>query len=235
MPPRALRLPTILFVFILGGAPWCPATGTNDLRPATLPSAARPTTNAPQASKWAVQLKRPGLSNFYQVTTNLYRGAQPGAEGMAELESMGIKVVLNLRGLHSDKQELRGVDLKQARLHMEPWHVSDKDVVAFLKLVTNTNNLPMFVHCQRGADRTGLMCAMYRVAICGWTKEEAIAEMKEGGFHFNPLWGNLVRYIRKADVEKLKREAGIAAPTHDGAKRQGAETGRRGSGERSTR
>ena len=66
------------------------------------------------------------------------------------------------------------------------------------------------MHCQRGADRTGLVCAVYRVAVCGWTREEAIREMKEGGFGFNPAWENLVRYVEQVDVEKLKREAGLA-------------------------
>jgi hypothetical protein len=50
---------------------------------------------------------------------------------------------------------------------------------------------------------------MYRVVICGWTKEDAIKEMKEGGFHFNRDWQNLVNYVNKADVEALKKRAGI--------------------------
>ena len=48
---------------------------------------------------------------------------------------------------------------------MKPWHAEDEDVVAFLKIASNTNNLPVFVHCQRGADRTGMMCAMYRIVL----------------------------------------------------------------------
>jgi protein tyrosine/serine phosphatase len=83
-------------------------------------------------------------------------------------------------------------------------------VVTFLKIVADTNNLPVFVHCQRGADRTGMICAMYRVAVCGWTKEAAIQEMKEGGFAFNPGWENLVNYIEHADVEALKKRARLA-------------------------
>jgi protein tyrosine/serine phosphatase len=122
---------------------------------------------------------------------------------------MGVRTVLNLRSFHSDRDELVGVDLKPARLHMKPWHAEDEDVVAFLKLAADTNNLPLFVHCQHGADRTGMLCAMYRVVVCGWTKEEAIREMKEGGFNFHPTWRNLVRYVEKADVEKLKRKAGL--------------------------
>lgn len=189
--PAAIALAAMLAVGFTRAA-----AGTNDEKP-------RP-------ANWAVKLERPHLSNLYQVTTNLYRGAQPDARGMKELKAMGVKTVVNLRGLHSDKDELLGTGLKQGRLHMEPWHTDDDDVVRFLKLATDTNNVPVFVHCQRGADRTGLVCAMYRITVCGWTKEEAIRELKEGGFGFNPAWKNIVRYIEKADVEKIKQRAGIA-------------------------
>jgi protein tyrosine/serine phosphatase len=160
---------------------------------------------------WARSLNHPGLSNFYEVTTNLYRGAQPTAKGITELHAMGIKTILNLRSYHSDHHLVSSGDLKLARLHMKPWRAADEDVVAFLKIVSNTNTLPVFVHCQRGADRTGMVCAMYRIVECGWTKEAAIKEMKEGGFHFNPGWQNLVDYINRVDVEELKKRAGIVA------------------------
>jgi protein tyrosine/serine phosphatase len=161
-------------------------------------------------ANWAAPLVRPGLTNFYEVTTNLYRGAQPSAQGMAELKAMGVKTVLNLRTFHSDNRLVAGGEMKLARLHMKPWHAEDEDVVAFLKIASDTNNLPLFVHCQRGADRTGMICAVYRIVYCGWTKEAAIQEMTEGGFHFNRNWQNLVNYINNLDVEALKKRAGIA-------------------------
>ena len=159
---------------------------------------------------WATRLDRHGLSNFYEVTTNLYRGAQPTAQGMKELKSMGIRTVLDLRSFHSDNSLAAGDGLKLARLHMKPWHAEDEDVVKFLKIVSNTNNLPLFVHCERGADRTGMICAVYRVVICGWTKDAAVQEMTEGGFHFNPDWQNLVNYVERLDPKALKKRAGIA-------------------------
>ena len=166
---------------------------------------------ASRPANWATPLNRPGLTNFYQVTTNLYRGAQPSAAGMKELKAMGVKTVLNLRSFHSDHGLVSSGELKLSRLHMKPWHAEDEDVVAFLKIASDTNNLPLFVHCQHGADRTGMICAMYRIVICGWTKEAAIQEMKDGGFHFFPGWKDLVDYINKVDVEELKKRAGLVS------------------------
>jgi len=171
-------------------------------------------TNPPaRPANWAKPISAPGINNFFQVTTNLYRGAQPTAEGMRQLKAMGIKTVINLRAHHSDKDEVVGTGLKSVRFESEPWDADHKDVVRFLRVMADTNNLPAFVHCQRGADRTGLMCAMYRICVCGWTKTESIEEMKKGGFGFNPTWHNLVRFIEKADVDKFRREAGIDPST----------------------
>jgi len=194
---NVLVLRWLLIAAVLQGAARVFAGETNEVK-------SRPET-------WAVRIERNGLANFHQVSTNLFRGAQPTAAGMKELKAMGVKMVINLRSLHSDKDELVGVDMKQGRLHMKPWHSEDEDVVGFLKLVTDTNNLPVFVHCQRGADRTGMVCAMYRIAVCGWKKEEAIREMTEGGFNFYSGWKNIVKYIQDVDVEKIKREAGIVS------------------------
>lgn len=191
-----IRILRLVCVIVLLGAGVCLADQTNGVK-------SRP-------GNWATKLDRHGLSNFYEVTTNLYRGAQPTAQGMRELKGMGIRTVLSLRSFHSDNSLIARGDLKLARLHMEPWRAKDKDAVQFLKIVTDTNNLPVFVHCQRGADRTGMLCAVYRVAVCGWTKDAAVQEMKQGGFTFNPVWQNLVKYIEKLDVEALKKRAGIS-------------------------
>jgi len=129
---------------------------------------------------------------------------------MTHLKAFGIKTVVNLRAWHSDKDKVAGTGLKSVRFETEPWHGDEEEVVRFLKVVTDTNDLPAFVHCERGADRTGMMCAMYRVVVCGWTKRAAIAEMKDGGFGFSPVWDDLVKFVEKADVDKIKREAGLA-------------------------
>jgi protein tyrosine phosphatase (PTP) superfamily phosphohydrolase (DUF442 family) len=161
-------------------------------------------------NQWAAALTRPGLPNLHKVSDMLYRGAQPTAEGFPELRKMGIKTVVCLRNFHSDKKLMGTNGLAYVAIPMNTWHAETKDVVKFIKVVTDTNMTPVFVHCQHGADRTGAMCAMYRIVVCGWSKEDALKEMQEGGFGFHEVWQNLLKFIDKIDVDKVKAETGLA-------------------------
>jgi protein tyrosine/serine phosphatase len=158
---------------------------------------------------WARPIAKEGLPNFYKVSPDLYRGAQPSTEGIRQLKEMGIKTIINLRSFHSDKDEIGDVAIRYEYIPMKTWHPTEKEVVEFLKIVTDKEKTPVFVHCHYGADRTGLMCAIYRVVVCGWSKEAAADEMVNGGFGFHPIWKNLRGYLMNLDVEKVKDKAGI--------------------------
>jgi len=157
---------------------------------------------------WAAPLRRPGLPNLYKVSDDLYRGAQPTAEGMGELKKLGIKTVVNLRSARSDKDELGDTGLAYEEIPMKAWHAETEDAVRFLKIVTDKARTPVFVHCQQGADRTGTMSALYRIVVQGWTKDEAIREMTQGGFGHHAIFKNLPRFLRDLDVEELRRRVG---------------------------
>ena len=168
---------------------------------------------APAAERnvnWAVRVEQDGLPNLHRVTTNLYRSAQPTADGLQAAEKLGIKTVISLRGFHSDKDEVESTKLRTERIRFNTWHPEDEDAVHFLKLVSHTNNGPFLIHCLHGADRTGTMIAIHRIAIEGWTKQEAIKEMTTGGFGYHTVWRNLITYLNELDVEKLKKKAGVA-------------------------
>jgi len=169
-------------------------------------------TMSTRPAKWAKPIIHPDLKNGFQVSKNLYRSAQPTSKGFKAWNKMGVKTVINLRAFHSDKDELKGIALKLKEIPMTTWHPENEDVVRFLKIVMEESRGPFLVHCQHGSDRTGLMCAIYRVAVCGWTKDEALKEMTEGGFGFHPVWENLKTYLDKLDVEALKKQAGIVDP-----------------------
>lgn len=168
------------------------------------------TAAAPTMShRWAAEINLPGVPNFHKVSDDLYRGAQPSEEGFRQLEKSGIKTVVNLRAFHSDRNKLKATFLNYEHINMTAWHPENEDVVRFLKIATDANLTPVFIHCQRGADRTGTMCAIYRVAVQDWSKDEAIDEMTKGGFEFYSMWQNLIDYIRKLDIEKIRKEAGL--------------------------
>jgi len=162
--------------------------------------------------RWAKPIELPGLPNLHKVSEDLYRGAQPTVEGMKELEKLGVKTVINLRSMHSDRKEIKATVLSYEHINMSTWNVKDKDVIRFLQIVTDPNRTPVFVHCQHGADRTGTMSAIYRIIIQGWSKEEALEEMTKGGFGYHSIWQNLPEYIRKLDAEEIKHKAKLYVP-----------------------
>jgi len=163
---------------------------------------------SPRPDTWAEPLESAHLSNLHRVSPSLLRGAQPTAQGLEELERMGVHTVLSLRGFHDDDLPA-GSKLAREHISFKTWHPEDEDVVRFLRIVNDPAQQPVFVHCQWGADRTGMMCAIYRIACNGWTKDEALAEMTGGGFGFHPEWTNLVEYVRELDVARIANQAGL--------------------------
>ena len=158
---------------------------------------------------WAKQIQIKGVPNLYKVSDDLYRSAQPTAEGMGNLKSMGIKTIVNLRAFHSDYDEMGCFDFGYERIYMKPWRPEEEDAVRFLQIVTDPAKTPVLVHCQHGADRTGIMVALYRVAVEGWAKEVALCEMTQGGFGFHSVWNNLIGWFGELDVEGIKEKAGM--------------------------
>lgn len=150
---------------------------------------------------WAAPISLEGVPNLHKVGDGLYRSAQPTAAGMKELEKMGIKTIINLRSFHSDRDELINTSIKYEHIPMKTWHPEKEDAAKFLEIVTDPERQPVLVHCQHGADRTGTMCAVYRIVVQGWTKEEAVREMKEGGFGFHEVWKNLPVWIDKLNIK----------------------------------
>lgn len=173
-------------------------------------STAAPATLTSRPPVWAQPLTVEGVPNLHKITDSLYRSAQPTATGMENLKAVGIKTVMNLRSFHTDRDDVGKTGLQQDRISMTAWHPEFEDAVRFLKVVTDPEQAPVLFHCRHGADRTGTMCAVYRIAVQGWTKEAAIREMTQGGYGFHEIWINLPKWIMALDIEKLKKAAGIA-------------------------
>ena len=165
---------------------------------------------AARPSAWAAPVAAAGAPNLHRVTPFLYRSAQPSKAGFKTLEALGVRTVIDLRAYHSDRREAKGTGLRLVDLDIRTWKVAERDVVEVLKLLRRREEGPFLVHCQHGADRTGVMMAMFRMVEQGWSKEEALREMREGGYGFHPVWKNIVRLVETADVEGLRRKVDLA-------------------------
>ena len=158
----------------------------------------------------AVPRDLPGLPNFARVSEALYRGAQPTREGFQRLREMGVTTVVDLRG-KSHRDELEGLGLKYIHIPSSAAHIEEQKVIQFLRIVQDPANQPVFVHCERGADRTGAYVAAYRMVEQDWSAHDARAEL--GNFHFSPFWQDIPAFLDKLDVGAVGRQAQPATST----------------------
>jgi tyrosine-protein phosphatase SIW14 len=158
------------------------------------------------------QLK--GLPNFGRVTENLYRGGQPTADGFSALHAMGVGIDVNLRDdrteMASEQHEVESLGMKYVGI---PWSAShdpsSAQIAEFLDLVRANPNTKIFVHCRRGADRTGVMIAAYRIAVEHKSVAEAVSEMHR--YHYDWLFrSQLKRYVESLP-ELLQKDPQFAA------------------------
>ncbi len=169
-------------------------------------SAPIPAAAAVRPVQWAEPVEMEGVSNLHRISPTLYRSEQPTALGMKNLERLGIRTIINLRAFNDDKDEVKGTSLRTERVKILTWRIDDKHVIEVMRMLKKAENGQFLIHCQHGADRTGLMSAMYRVLEQGWTPEDALTELIDGGYGYHSMWKNIVRYVRSVDVAKLREE-----------------------------
>lgn len=137
-----------------------------------------------------------GVENVARVAPGIYRGAAPSPRGLDSLKALGIRTVVNLRHYHGRSEERacreRGLDYVPVSLESSD-APSEEDVRRFLEIVTDPARQPVYFHCWRGKDRTGVMCAAYRMRIEGWSRPEALREMESFGFFSG--WKDLRRFV----------------------------------------
>lgn len=130
-----------------------------------------------------------GISNFGRIKPSIYRGGQPSNEGLAGLRDLGVKTIISFTlGEEGAKAEAA----EAARLGMDyiglPWSTEEvpepDQVQTFLSYLREHPDRTVFVHCKAGADRTGVMIALSRIAIDDWPAQRAIDEMNAFHYHF---------------------------------------------------
>jgi protein tyrosine phosphatase (PTP) superfamily phosphohydrolase (DUF442 family) len=120
----------------------------------------------------------------------LYRSGQPKESGWQAIkDTHHIKTVVDLREINPDapwsiteREFCRRNGIALVHLPLGP--MTDAELKRFCEIVMDSNRQPVLVHCQAGSIRTGVLVASYRIAVQGWSYEDALAEARR--FRFSP-------------------------------------------------
>ncbi|PYT02564.1 MAG: hypothetical protein DMF60_20930 [Acidobacteria bacterium] len=160
------------------------------------------------------------LPNFHKVSDKLYRGAQPLQGAAGKLAELGVKTIINLRGEEDlsrvEQKEVETAGLRYFNIGMPGLSApSDEQVARVMAIVNDPENQPVFIHCKRGADRTGTIAAIYRISNEGWTAERAIAEARLHGMSWAEfgMRSYISDYYNK-QVRTRNQSTAAAATTH---------------------
>lgn len=128
------------------------------------------------------KLNIPGVPNGYNIDDRVWRSAQPSDDAWAALARAGVVGVIDLN--NSGEQQRRQEELILDE-RLEYWGLDwsgilppslDKVEDALRILDVWTPRGPVLVHCQHGSDRTGTLCACWRIRHDGWDFYDAIGE-----------------------------------------------------------
>jgi tyrosine-protein phosphatase SIW14 len=128
------------------------------------------------------------LPDFYNVSEGIYRGGRPTEDGLAQLAQMGIKTIIDLENVDkivaAEKIAAASLQMNVLSFPMSGFFAPvESQVDQILVELTKPENRPVYVHCQHGHDRTGLIIGLYRVNFEGWAPKVAYQEMWDRGFH----------------------------------------------------
>jgi hypothetical protein len=139
----------------------------------------------PRPEPWAERLPGHAPENLCTASRppSIAAGSR-GREDVPALEALGIRTVLSFRSFNSDERAFcdhPGIERQLVRI--DTWSINDDEVLRALVAIREAGKKgPVVVHCWHGADRTGVVVALYRMVVQGWTKDAARHEMFRGGY-----------------------------------------------------
>jgi protein tyrosine/serine phosphatase len=129
-------------------------------------------------------------TNFAEVAPGVYRSNQPDPARLARLHRMGIRTIVNLRGVHRQSHYLfeaescAALGLTMVNLQLHARRAAPRSELLALIETFRTAEKPLLLHCKSGADRAGLAAAIYLLAIEGRTAAEARRHLHPRYVHF---------------------------------------------------
>ena len=140
---------------------------------------------------WAVYLRLTG--NIHEVDAGkVYRSGQLWPLQLSSLlRKKGIRTVINLRGENPDRawytdelQVAKAAGVRHISLPMSANREPDNALLATLIDTLGAVELPVLIHCEAGADRSGLASALYKLTVQHKSPQESDGQLSFWYGHF---------------------------------------------------
>lgn len=143
-------------------------------------------------------LAQAAIPNPHQLNEQILRGGRPEMSDLEQLRALGYKTVINLENdevvVAQEKAYAENLGFKYIASPMSARvRPNDQEIDRLLFELQNAENYPIFLHCEHGRDRTGLLSGLYRVFADKWAPDVAYQEMLNLGFR--PIFSSLKKYF----------------------------------------
>lgn len=146
------------------------------------------------------QYQKANLRNIRTVTPHvLYRSGQLSLAGLERvIHDHGIRTVISLRDADvpgqtppdaAEEEFCKQRGIRHVRITPRSWWPeydgpppAERGIAQFLRVLDDSANQPVLLHCFAGTHRTGAMVAIYRMEYDRWTNSEALAELRAAGY-----------------------------------------------------
>lgn len=121
--------------------------------------------------------------NFEKIAPGVYRSNHPDHKRFKAYADLGVKSVLNLRGVAKqphylfEEESCAKLGLELITVHFSARQAPRRDRLLELIEVFKTIPRPFLIHCKSGADRTGLVAGLYLMLHEGKSVDAARAQL----------------------------------------------------------
>ena len=149
-------------------------------------------------------------NNFHRVSDQVFRANQPSPSHLKGYKKKGIKAILNLRGINKqsfcllEEKACKDLDLELISIPLSSSSAPQPEKILEVISILEKIPKPFVLHCKSGADRAGLVSAIYLIVQQKLSVTEAKKQLSFKYLHLDFTKTGILDYIFDVFSERLK-------------------------------